>query len=224
MKVICVVGIRKSGKTTIVEELTKELARRGRRVGTVKTVFCPSFGIDDPKSNTARHARAGAVTVTARARHETAVIYKHALTRSQILSHYADVDYVLMEGDYHVRAPRIVAAHGEADARERINELTVAVSGRIADGIDALDGLPALSPLTQIGALCDLVEAHALEADAFDPDDPLPDPAASGDDFCQCGCHKNARKQDEVTVTVGGRTLTLTPEQEQTVRAWAGRA
>ena len=190
----------------------------------MKTVFCPSFGIDDPKSNTARHARAGAVTVTARARHETAVIYKHALTRSQILSHYADVDYVPMEGDYHVRAPRIVAAHGEADARERINELTVAVSGRIADGIDELDGLPALSPLTQIGALCDLVEGHALEADAFDPDDPLPDPAASGDDFCQCGCHKNARKQDEVTVTVGGRTLTLTPEQEQTVRAWAGRA
>ena len=87
MKVICVVGIRKSGKTTIVEELTKELVRRGRRVGTVKTVFCPSFGIDDPKSNTARHARAGAVTVTARARHETTVIYKHALTRSQILSH-----------------------------------------------------------------------------------------------------------------------------------------
>ena len=44
------------------------------------------------------------------------------------------------------------------------------------------------------------------------------------DKFCQCGCLKNARKQDEVTVTVGGRTLTLTPEQEQTVRAWAGRA
>ena len=65
MKILCVVGIRASGKTTIVEELTKELRRRGKRVGTVKTVFCPSFSIDNPTSNTARHARAGAEIVTA---------------------------------------------------------------------------------------------------------------------------------------------------------------
>lgn len=220
MKILCVVGIRASGKTTIVEELTKELRRRGKRVGTVKTVFCPSFSIDNPTSNTARHARAGAEIVTAKARNETAVLYQRPLTNAEILAHYVDMDYVLLEGDYRAPVPRIVAAHQAQDARERINEWTIAVSGRLANSAQELDGLPVVSPLRQIEELCDRVEA-CREQPVEALDELLAEnPATSGGDFCQCGCHKHQRKLDEVTVSVGGKEISLTPEQEKIIRDW----
>ena len=51
--IICaIVGVRKSGKTTTVTGLVRELKARGHRVGTVKSVFCPEFSIDTPGSNT----------------------------------------------------------------------------------------------------------------------------------------------------------------------------
>lgn len=75
MKLLTIVGIRKSGKTSTVTALIEEIRRRGKTVGTCKTVFCPTFSMDQPKSNTARHTRAGANLVCARARHETALLY-----------------------------------------------------------------------------------------------------------------------------------------------------
>lgn len=221
MKIICVVGIRASGKTTIVEEVTKELIRRGKRVGTVKTVFCPSFSIDNPRSNTARHARAGAQIVTAKARGETAILYREALANSAILSHYTDMDYVLLEGDYRAPVPRIVAAHAPADARERVNALTFAVSGRIAGQIQELDGLPVISPLSQIARLSDLIEERAVDVQGEELDELLPeDPVTAGKGFCQCGCHKHQRKLEVVRLSVGGKEVSLTPEQEQIIRDW----
>ncbi len=221
MKIICVVGIRASGKTTIVEEVTKELIRRGKRVGTVKTVFCPSFSIDNPRSNTARHARAGARIVTAKARAETAILYREALSNSAILSHYADMDYVLLEGDYRAPVPRIVAAHAPADAHERVNDLTFAVSGRIAGQMQELDGLPVICPLSQIARLCDLIEERAVDVRGKELDELLPEnPMTAGKDFCQCGCHKHQRKLEAVRLSVGGKEVSLTPEQEQIIREW----
>ena len=67
MRIITVVGVRGSGKTTVTEALLKELSLRGVRAGTVKTIFCPTFHMDRPGSNTSRHIRAGAALVTARA-------------------------------------------------------------------------------------------------------------------------------------------------------------
>ena len=60
MKICTIVGVRKSGKTTTVTGLIKELKKRGYRVGTVKSVFCPEFTLDTSDSNTWRHREAGA--------------------------------------------------------------------------------------------------------------------------------------------------------------------
>lgn len=48
MKIITIVGIRKSGKTSTVTALVEAIRRRGKRVGTCKTVFCPTFSMDTP--------------------------------------------------------------------------------------------------------------------------------------------------------------------------------
>lgn len=223
MKLLTIVGIRKSGKTSTVTALIEEIRRRGKTVGTCKTVFCPTFTMDQPKSNTARHTRAGANLVCARARHETALLYPQALPLSRLLESYAGLDYVLLEGDYLSPVPRLVAAHTPEDALPRTNVLTLAFVGRIsATGAEL--PLPKFDALTDPAALLDFLDTRVPDIQPSpDLDAPLPPvPGVTDDGFCQCGCHHHLKKQAGagVQVTVDGTPLTLTPEQQALVRAW----
>ncbi|MBR1607834.1 MAG: molybdopterin-guanine dinucleotide biosynthesis protein MobB [Clostridia bacterium] len=226
MKIITVVGIRGAGKTTVVESLLRALTDRGLRVGTVKTVFCPTFHMDKPGSNTYRHTAAGAALVTAKAETETTVLYPYPLRPSEILAHYRDCDWVLCEGDYDLPVARVVAAHGPEDARERINDRTVAVSGLIANDQTALDGLPVLHPQQDIDQLVallmekapDIQELSALDEALNGPD------AALSRDFCARGCRGHGARKPGVLAVVDGIALKLSPEREALLRAWAQEA
>jgi molybdopterin-guanine dinucleotide biosynthesis protein MobB len=224
MKVFCVVGIRASGKTTTLTRLAEEFRRRGRSVGTVKSIYCPTFTMDDPKSNTFRHRRAGAEIICARAKGETTLMFPRPMGNSEILSHYRDMDIVILEGDYLAPVPRLVAAHGPEDAQPRINDRTLAVVGRAAAGQKEVLNLPAFDPLSDIGALADFLEARVPQADLAALDRELPQvPGVTGDAFCQCGCLKHAKAAggEAVSLTVGGEPLALTPEQRRLVLSWA---
>lgn len=59
MKIVCVVGPKKSGKTALVEALVKSLKKHGR-VGTVKNM--PDHPVED-RGDTKRHFDAGADVV-----------------------------------------------------------------------------------------------------------------------------------------------------------------
>lgn len=230
MKLLTIVGIRKSGKTSTTEALLREIARRGLTAGTCKTIFCPTFSIDKPDSNTARHLKAGSALVCARARQETSFIQPGAMTLSEIAGRYSNFDYLLLEGDYLSPVPRIVCAHKASDALPRINDLTICCAGRIAaleaPGVD----MPMFNPLTDAAALLDFIDTHVPDA-VISPvlDEPLPPvPGVTGDGFCQCGCHHHEHKQAQtaakpegVLVMVDGQAVTLTPEQQAQVRAWA---
>lgn len=226
MRIITVVGIRGAGKTTVVECLLRALADRGLRAGTVKTVFCPTFHMDKPGSNTYRHTAAGAALVTAKAETETTVLYPYPLRPSEILAHYRDCGWVLCEGDYDLPVARVVAAHGPEDARERINDRTVAVSGLIANNQDALDGLPVLHPerdIDQLVALLmektpDIQDLSALDEALNGPD------AALSRDFCARSCRGHAGRKNGVQVLIDGKALKLTAEQEALLRSWAQEA
>lgn len=223
MKLLTIVGIRKSGKTSTVTALIEEIRRRSKTVGTCKTVFCPSFSMDQPKSNTARHTRAGAGLVCARARHETALLYPQALPLSRLLEAYAGMDYVLLEGDYLSPVPRLVAAHRPEDALTRMNPLTLAFVGRIS-ATDVELPLPRFNALSDPAALLDFLDAHVPDVQPHSGlDEPLPPVEGVTDDgFCQCGCHHHLNKLADagVQVTVDGEALTLTKEQQAMVRAW----
>ena len=56
---VCVVGRSKSGKTTLLEKLIRELKNRGYRIGTIKHHSHPGIEMDKPGKDTWRHARAG---------------------------------------------------------------------------------------------------------------------------------------------------------------------
>ena len=199
MKIVSVVGIRQAGKTSTVTALIEEIRRRGQTVGTCKSVFCPTFSMDKPGSNTARHTMAGAQLVCARGKRETAYLYPGPQKLSQVLRAFDGMDYVLLEGDYLSPVPRLVAAHRETDALERTNALT--------DASALLDYLDAQVP--------DTAPSPAL-------DEALPPvPGVTDDGFCQCGCHHAQKEQERFRAMAGGRELRLTPERRKILLQWA---
>lgn len=228
MRIITIVGIRKSGKTSTVTALIEAIRRRGRSVGTCKTVFCPTFSIDKPGSNTARHLRAGAQLVASRGKHETALIRPQAQPLSELLAAFSGLDYVLLEGDYLAPVPRLVAAHGADDALPRMNALTLACVGRISEKPEIPLPLPRFNALADADALLDFIDAHVEDTQPSPAlDVPLPPvPGVTDDGFCQCGCHHNHRQQEQqrVQAVVDGIALTLTDEQRGTLLRWAREA
>ncbi len=100
MKAIAVIGTSDSGKTAVCETIIRTLrARGGYTVGSVKEIHHAGFALDsDPTEDTGgRHRAAGSQLVTARAVHETDILYPSKLPVPEILRHY-DHDYVILEG------------------------------------------------------------------------------------------------------------------------------
>lgn len=228
MKIITIVGIRKSGKTSTVTSLIEEIRRRGKKVGTCKTVFCPTFSMDKSTSNTMRHRRAGSELVCARARFETTFLYPEALPLSKVLEAYKGCDYVLLEGDYFAPVPRIVCAHLEEDAMMRMNSRTLAFSGRISEKPEIELPLPRFNALDNAGALLDYIDARIPDIMPCSLlDQPLPPvPGVTDDGFCQCGCHHHEKKQEKESLQVlfEGKEIQLTAEQRAMVLSWAQEA
>ena len=75
-QVIAVVGTKKSGKTTTIENLIRELTNRGYKVAAIKHVPEPDHTIDTPGKDTWRYAQAGAKTIVSAAASEIATIEK----------------------------------------------------------------------------------------------------------------------------------------------------
>lgn len=98
---IAVVGGKKSGKTTTIEILTKELTERGYRIAVVKHIPDPNFTIDREGKDTWRYAQSGAKTVIGVSADEIATIEKREsanVSLKDILRRCRDDDVVFLEG------------------------------------------------------------------------------------------------------------------------------
>ncbi|MCJ7430280.1 molybdopterin-guanine dinucleotide biosynthesis protein B [Candidatus Bathyarchaeota archaeon] len=98
--VIAVVGSKRSGKTTTVEALVKELSSRGYRIATVKHISEQNFTMDTKGKDTWRYAQAGARTIIGIAPEEIATIEKvsRSLSLKEILRRCKGHDIILLEG------------------------------------------------------------------------------------------------------------------------------
>lgn len=121
MKVVSVIGITDSGKTTTIENIIKELRLRNYTVGTVKEIHFHNFKMDVEGTNTDRHKKAGSQLVTARGENETDILFQEKLSIAKILSFY-NHDYVILEGVREISIPKILTAHNINGIEDRLDE------------------------------------------------------------------------------------------------------
>ena len=228
MKVLSVVGISGSGKTTTVENIVGELVKRGMSVGSVKDIHFEDFAIDTPGTNTDRHRQAGAQPVTARGLHETDILFSQRLGIYQLLSFYSQ-DWVVLEGAEDCNCPTIVCAEREEDIDKLITPTTLAVAGVVSnEGRESYKGLPVFNAV-----------AHPEKLVSFLMDkvpDLLPDFSQKCCGLCGMSCRElleaivAGRKtpgdcllESQVQLSIGGRKITIVPfVQEVLARSLTG--
>jgi len=195
--IICaIVGVSKSGKTTTVTELVRELKKRGHRVGTVKSVFCPNFSLDKPGSNTWKHREAGADLVCLKGKAEMDLMMETDLTGA--VYEQFPVDILLLEGEYELAVPRIICVREEDEAKERVNGDAIAVTGVISEKRSHCCGLPVYHPVRDRAVLADLVE-KLPEAWFPLPLQPIPESVSA---YCR---HRCGRRTDLSLLTAHPR-------------------
>lgn len=115
MKVISVVGTKKTGKTTLVCALVASLARHGR-VGTIKNMA--GHAVD--RGDTSRHLQAGADVVFGLGQARLKVSRETGDLASALAELERDgIDYAVVEGFKHSSLPKIVMGEIEVDSALR---------------------------------------------------------------------------------------------------------
>ena len=164
--VIHVVGIgRNSGKTRLIEGLTRELTKRDYRVATVKHIFEGTF--DTAYKDTWKHLQAGANPIIAVTSKELVSIKASTDPSLERALHEVprDVDVVLVEGFKESDNPKILTARSLGQVEELMELATqaIAISGPIASE----KGCPSFiqnTPILELGEVVPLVERLLLEA------------------------------------------------------------
>jgi len=99
--VIGVMGRKKSGKTTVIEKVVRELTGKGYRVATAKHISQKSFSLDDEGKDTWKHARAGANPVISVSDVEIGVLIKDGIENFHLDNLFplvSGADVLLLEG------------------------------------------------------------------------------------------------------------------------------
>lgn len=156
MRIFAVSGFSKTGKTTTIAAITRELTGRGLSVGIIKDSRCPDLALDTEGRDTFIHKQAGAELVALRALGETDIMYGERLSLNRILAHFSQ-DVVILEGFAKYDVPKIVTGIIPFDLKARTTGQTFAYSGVISNDMDSCHGLPVINSQTEIEKLCDLI-------------------------------------------------------------------
>jgi molybdopterin-guanine dinucleotide biosynthesis protein B len=164
--VIGVIGGKKSGKTTTIEILTRELTKRGYKVAVAKHIPEPNFTIDTEGKDTWRYTQSGAKTVVAASANEVATIEKTRanLSLKEILHRCKGSDIVFLEGFRKLLAEdkgihKIVVAESTQDIEEAVKVFMpiLAFTGPYSPR-KANPKIPHMDILTHGKEMADLVE------------------------------------------------------------------
>ena len=114
--IVSIIGKSKSGKTTLIEKLIKELKSRGYRVATIKHAP-PGVSFDEPGKDSWRHLQAGSEAVFISSPDKIVLIKPVAqeLTLDEIARLLGeDYDIIFTEGFKQGNAPKIEVHRREA--------------------------------------------------------------------------------------------------------------
>ncbi len=142
MKVISIVGTKKTGKTTLVTALVRSLARYGK-VGTIKNMMTHSVDQGDTK----RHFDAGADVVIGLGNARLKVTRERGDLASALAELQAEgVDYAVIEGFKNSELPKFVMADIDVPnclRRVSFSELNDDLIAELTNQVLALDDYQA---------------------------------------------------------------------------------
>ncbi|MDP3106127.1 MAG: molybdopterin synthase [Candidatus Methanoperedens sp.] len=146
MKIISVVGYKKTGKTALVERLVKALKEHGS-VGTAKHLH--DHSLQTPNTDTWKHARAGADVVIGVTPHEL-VKFSNENSLTRALSELADegMDFAVVEGWKESTLPKI--ALGDVEVSNIILKLDRQESADIDMIVDIVQKQPEYHTLASL--------------------------------------------------------------------------
>ncbi|MCS7124445.1 MAG: molybdopterin-guanine dinucleotide biosynthesis protein B [Candidatus Bathyarchaeota archaeon] len=180
--VISVIGSKNSGKTTVIEILTRELTRRGYRVAAVKHISERDFTIDTEGKDTWRFAKAGAKTVVAISPTEIATIEKvdtSKLTLKNIVEKCVGSDIAIIEGfrkliGENVKIPKIITVKTAEEALGALKTFKPIIAFTGLAQIDhAKVEIPYMNVLEDGSKLAELVEDFMRKRGKFRLKGPL---------------------------------------------------
>ncbi|PKN78474.1 MAG: molybdopterin-guanine dinucleotide biosynthesis protein MobB [Candidatus Cloacimonetes bacterium HGW-Cloacimonetes-1] len=163
MKAIGVIGYHHTGKTTTVVALLRVLRSRGFSVSSIKDIHSEAYRADKENSNSWLHAAAGSDSVFARGLYDTAQIFPHQLSYSDMLNRL-NSDFLVIEGLKTAPVPKIVCAETTGQLDELIDDTTIAISGIIANDITEYKGIRVYCLTKELDELVDTVVQHAFTA------------------------------------------------------------
>ncbi len=167
MIVIAVIGSKKSGKTTTIEALVKDLTKRGYSVATVKHISEHNFTLDTERKDTWRHTRAGAKTAVIVAPKEVGIIKKidtSKLRLKDVIGYVQNnIDIVILEGfrnivEHEPTIPKIVSIKTSQEAVEALKRFRPVI---VFTGLGSLTakelGIPVIDVLEEPERLVEVV-------------------------------------------------------------------
>jgi molybdopterin-guanine dinucleotide biosynthesis protein B len=166
MQAVAVVGTKKSGKTTTIENLTRELTKRGYKVAAIKHIN-EDFAFDTPGKDTWRYAQAGAKTVIGVAANETVTVEKTDTTipsLEKLLKKCVGNDVVFIEGlkktvMQNKKIPKIAVVKSKTEAENALKTYKpiIAFSGPY-NTQSVHPKIPYANALTNPKELSDIIE------------------------------------------------------------------
>lgn len=161
MKALGIVGYKKSGKTSLLASLARELTVRGLIISSVKHSSC---ALDLPETDTAVHRQFTHQTAAITAQ-ESAIFFSESMSLEKIFG-YLEADLVLIEGfKTEKNYPKIVCLRSGDDPETLMDGLEICVVGGSPDvSVD----IPVLDPEKDIGKIADLVQEKAFKLPSMD--------------------------------------------------------
>ena len=162
MKAVGIIGYKKSGKTTLLVNLARELVARGFTISSVKHSSCD---LDLPETDTTLH-RQFAYQAAAIASGEAAIFFRESVNLEEMLN-YLKADLVLIEGFKREKTfPKIVCLRPGDDPETLLDGLEICVVGAPPDGLDV--NVPILDAKNDIGKIADLALEKAFKLPNLD--------------------------------------------------------
>jgi molybdopterin-guanine dinucleotide biosynthesis protein B len=172
MRAVAVVGSKKSGKTTTIEEMIRELTKRGYKVAAIKHVSEPDFTIDTTRKDTWKFAQAGARTIISVAANETATIEKTRIENvsfEELLKKCREDDIVFVEGlkklvATNKKVPKIVVTKSTREAKNALEDFKPILAFSGPYPTEALGfTIPYADALKNPEGLADIIESKLFK-------------------------------------------------------------